>query len=387
MNYSLLPSTMIRAAAVLSLIGMACGDAGGASETSSSETDSTTSDDTSTSASTSDPTEGPTTSDATGVPTTGTTDASTTTGEAPASGLFVVAVGEQGSILHCDEDGCESMPSPVSSELDDVVVLAADRAFAVGSAGVVLAWDGAAWTTMDAPTGANLSAVAALDDQILFVGGSDGTMLRWDGATWTEVEHPVQGVSDQTVHEIAFAGPDFGLAVVCSFSELGQSSILRWDGASWTSEREGMDNMLSSLAVASPAVAAAGGHAPTPDEPLNLLTRDAQATWTRVEDIEERNFVTGVSFASESFGMAVTDLSFGPHPPVLALWDGAQWTTQDVQDPHTAVHLVDAELGFLVGWGDDDGAFVQRWKAGELTRLPTDSSATALWGVDGIRLP
>ena len=375
---------MIRAAASLSLMVIACGDAGGASETASSATDPTTSDDPSTSSTTSDPTGGPTTS---GAPTTGTSDASSTTGETPAEGLLVVAVGEQGSILHCDEDACESMPSPVSTELDDVVVLAADRAFAVGSAGVVLAWDGAAWTAMDAPTKANLSAVAALDDQTLFVGGSDGTMLRWDGATWTEVEHPVQGVKEQTVHEIAFAGPDFGLAVVSSFSKLGQSSILRWDGASWTSEREGMDNMLSSLAVASPAVAAAGGYAPTPDEPLNLLTRDGQGTWTRVEDIGERNFVTGVSFASESFGMAVTDLSFGPRPPVVALWDGAQWTTQDVQDPHTAVHVVDPELAFLVGWGDDDGAFVQRWKAGELTRLPTDSSATALWGVDGIRLP
>ncbi|WP_143141073.1 WD40/YVTN/BNR-like repeat-containing protein [Nannocystis exedens] len=380
---------MMRATATaLALMVMGCGDAGGASETSasSSETDPTTSDDPSTSTGV-DTTGVPTTSDATGETTTGTTEASTTTGAAPGDGLFVVAVGEQGSILHCSEDACESMSSPVESELDDVVVLAADRAFAVGSAGVVLAWDGAAWTAMDAPTEANLSAVAALDDQTLFVGGSDGTMLRWDGATWSEVEHPVQGASGQTVHEIAFAGPDFGLAVVSSFSELGQSSILRWDGASWTSEREGMDNMLSSLAVASPAVAAAGGHAPTPDEPLNLLTRDGQATWTRVEDIEERNFVTGASFASESFGMAVTDLSFGPRPPVLALWDGATWTTQDVQEPHTAVHLVDAELGFLVGWGDDDGAFVQRWKAGELKRLPTDSSATALWGVDGIRLP
>ncbi|MCY0994753.1 hypothetical protein OV203_46940 [Nannocystis sp. ILAH1] len=40
-----------------------------------------------------------------------------------------------------------------------------------------------------------------------------------------------------------------------------------------------------------------------------------------------------------------------------------------------------------MGWGDGDGAFVRRWKTGELTRLPTGSSATALWGVDGIRLP
>ncbi|WP_434419799.1 WD40/YVTN/BNR-like repeat-containing protein [Nannocystis pusilla] len=384
MHYSFLSSTMTRAtAAAVSLTVMACGDAGGASETDApgSETEPATSGDTSTTTG-ADTTGVPTTSEATGETSTG-----TTTGDAPADDLLVVAVGEQGSILHCREDGCESMPSPVSTELDDVVVLAADRAFAVGSAGVVLAWDGAAWTAMDAPTTANLSAIAALDDQTLFVGGSDGTMLRWDGATWTEVEHPVHGVKEQTVHEIAFAGPDFGLAVVSSFSELGQSSILRWDGASWTSEREGMDNMLSSLAVASPAVAAAGGYAPTPDEPLNLLTRDGQATWTRVEDIEERNFVTGVSFTSESFGMAVTDRSFGPRPPVLALWDGETWTTQDVPDPHTAVVLVDAELGFLVGWGDDAGAFVQRWKAGELTRLPTDSSATALWGIDGIRLP
>ncbi|MFY0538987.1 WD40/YVTN/BNR-like repeat-containing protein [Nannocystis pusilla] len=199
-------------AAAVSLTVMACGDAGGASSTDApgSETEPATSGDTSTT----------TGADTTGVPTTseatGETSTDTTTGEAPADELFVVAVGEQGSILHCREDGCESMPSPVSTELDDVVVLAADRAFAVGSAGVVLAWDGAAWTVMDAPTTANLSAVAALDDQTLFVGGSDGAMLRWDGATWTEVEHPVQGVKEQTVHEIAFAGPDFGLAVVSS---------------------------------------------------------------------------------------------------------------------------------------------------------------------------
>lgn len=279
------------------------------------------------------------------------------------------------------------MPSPVATELDDVLVLAADRAYVVGAKGVMLAWDGVAWTQMEVPTKANLSTVAALDDMTLFVGGSDGTMLRHDGVSWTEVAHPVQGVSGQTVHEIVFTSPDFGLAVVSSFSELGQSSILRWDGASWTTEREGLDNMLSSLDVASPGVAAAGGHAVMSDDPLHLLTRDGQATWTPVADIAERNFVTGVSFASESFGMAVTDLSFGPRPPVLVLWDGAGWTAQDVLDAHSAVHLVDAELGYLVGWADDAGAFVQRWKAGKLTRLPTDSTATALWSVDGIRLP
>ncbi len=328
--------------------------------------------------------------------TTSASTGSTGTGGSPGAGggggdgtseMFVVAVGEQGAILHCDEDACEAVDSPVSTELDAVWVRSADEAYAVGAHGVALAWDGRSWKEMAVPTDHSLLSLAAMDETTLFAGGEEGLILRYDGSAWTEVGNPMSGTEGFWITGISFAGSGFGLA--SGGKKIGDLDgvLLRWDGAAWLVERENLDNDLDSVAVASANVAAAGGWA-TVGEQLNLLTRDDAGTWTRVTDIHQRNYVTGISFASETFGIAVTDGDFGSQvPPAMVIWDGESWTAQDHAESMSQVHVIDETLAFVVGWTDDEGPFVERWEQGQLTRLPAPDVTTALWGVHGIRLP
>jgi photosystem II stability/assembly factor-like uncharacterized protein len=321
---------------------------------------------------------------------------STGTGGSPGTGggggdatgdVFVVAVGEQGAILHCNGDACEAVESPVTTELDAVVVRSADEAYAVGAQGVALAWDGRSWKEMAVPTNASLLTLAAMDDVTLFAGGEDGLILRYDGTAWTEVANPMSGTEGFWITGLSFAGPSFGLASGGELLGNLDGVLLRWDGTTWAVERENLDSHLDCVAVASEALAAAGGFA-TAGESLNLLTRDEGGAWTRVSDIPERNFVTGVSFASETFGIAVTDAEvLGAVPPAMVFWDGALWTAEDHVEPMTQVHVIDDTLAFVVGWTDDEGPFVERWERGQLTRLPAPDVTTALWSVHGVRLP
>jgi hypothetical protein len=149
--------------------------------------------------------------------------------------------------LHYDGSTWERVPAPAppqGTQLEDVVALAPDDAWAVGYTNpgdvhrpVALHWDGTNWQATRVPgPGVQSSELLGVDalapDDVWAVGvysvDSDPTTLfeHWDGSTWSLADtshcHPLGGLSG-----IGFVSPDDGWAV-------GHASICQWDGRGWT---------------------------------------------------------------------------------------------------------------------------------------------------------
>lgn len=148
------------------------------------------------------------------------------------------AVGRAGTILRHTEGRWVTVPSPVTSALNDVVVVSPTLAFAVGNGGTILRYDGAAWLQEASPTEATLSALSFTAPDDGWAVGYNGTVLRYDGHGWQEITGPTPG---HYLMDVVVLGPD----EVWVAGEVG--ALWRYDGANWhldTVDAPAMENQI-----------------------------------------------------------------------------------------------------------------------------------------------
>jgi hypothetical protein len=150
-------------------------------------------------------------------------------------------------IEHWDGQAWRITPGPVftqSAQINDLVALAADNAWAVGSqltgdfehttgAPLIEHWDGHSWTQVPDnvtayPNGGSLAKVAALAPNDIWTAGGTDLIQHWDGRTWQVVAHPAQGNNTQFSALAALAPNDVWVAGTAK-----NSVFLHWDGAGW----------------------------------------------------------------------------------------------------------------------------------------------------------
>ena len=97
---------------------------------------------------------------------------------------LVVAVGENGKILHFEGERCEprEVMSPTQATLRSVWVESPSCAWAIGD-GVTLRWDGEVWQEIPIETTDAILGACLMDDE-LWVTTERGEVYRHDGRRW-----------------------------------------------------------------------------------------------------------------------------------------------------------------------------------------------------------
>jgi hypothetical protein len=182
---------------------------------------------------------------------------------------------------------------------------AANDAWAVGSfyTGVTDAtlaehWDGAAWTRASTPnpaSGRYLRDVGAVDPADVWAvgyayapGGHRTLTEHWDGSAWTVAPSPnIPGIAN-TLSSVDVAGPDDAWAVGSWIDTDGDYEPLveHWDGAAWSAldvpGQEGVDDLLSGVAVAGPDDVWAVGFTSGPGGSRTLIEHWDGVAWSPV---------------------------------------------------------------------------------------------------------
>jgi hypothetical protein len=110
----------------------------------------------------------------------------------------IIAVGQQGTILHFDGTAWSVVPSPTTASLNAVWGASADNVFIVGEielevSHVILHFDGATVSTMHQGEKALLGIHGSGPDRVYAVGAKrngdsvSGGVFRFDGIGWAEV--------------------------------------------------------------------------------------------------------------------------------------------------------------------------------------------------------
>ncbi len=174
----------------------------------------TTTSTTDTSTSTTDTT---TTTSSTSTTTTSTTTTSTTTTSTTTS-TTTTTLGVHWQLI---STGISS-----STNLNDVVFLDANKAFAVGDGGTIeySADGGSSWSQVDSKTTFNLSTIAAASG-IAYACGKNGTIVKYDGSAWALMSSP----TTETLMDICFISSLEGFV----FSA-GNRVYKTTDGSTWT---------------------------------------------------------------------------------------------------------------------------------------------------------
>ena len=142
---------------------------------------------------------------------------------------FVVAVGDNGAILHFTGDECRAtrVDSPTEAHLSAVWVESERSAWAVGERGAVLRWDGDTWATV---------AMGAKDDELFAVWSCPGDGTWIGGRDTLLVQHPGTGAQGTLMHTDAVllgiwgSGPD-DIWFLCK-----GRLVLHWNGTTCTAQ-------------------------------------------------------------------------------------------------------------------------------------------------------
>lgn len=149
-------------------------------------------------------------------------DESLLRGVAAAGDGSMIAVGEDGIVLHHDgQDWSEARPAGDVTLHD--VAMADSTALAVGADGTALLWDGDSWAALDTGVEEDLRGVALLDDSYGLVVGTSGTVLEYteDGLA------AMAGAGFRDLNAVDIRARDDALAV----GERG--TIMRFTGEGW----------------------------------------------------------------------------------------------------------------------------------------------------------
>jgi len=249
--------------------------------------------------------------------------------------------------LHSDGSKWKVVPSPNLEhgiELEDVVSLAQDDAWAVGSSendldtvNVALHWNGQKWSIVPTPQpgGDGLDRLSAVDaagpDDVWAVGTYEGDqvydrslVLHWDGNAWSVVSNPCDTPGGLT-----------GITVLSASDiwAVGNATTCHYDGSSWTyvpSPQPHGDEIgypLEDVSGSSPTdVWAVGARAIEYDETVvfsSIAEHWDGSQWTLVTDVPGQ-ILYGVEALAPKNVWAVGSDSFGP---LIVHYGGSGWKT------------------------------------------------------------
>lgn len=97
----------------------------------------------------------------------------------------VFAVGDEGTILHCDGTDWTAMePGGIADDFRHVSGSSGSDVYALGARGFLVHYDGSSWSRVHSPMGGNSGAMGAVGPKDLFV-VDYSVIYRYDGANWT----------------------------------------------------------------------------------------------------------------------------------------------------------------------------------------------------------
>ena len=239
----------------------------------------------------------------------------------------VIAVGDNGLILHYNGTDWTPMTSSTSDSLMSVWGTSADNIFALGSSGTILHYDGTAWTRMTSPTYNPLIDIWGASDNDLFAAGLTGGILHYDGNQWEKMP---DGPSGAILMDI-WGSSGNNLFVV-------GSSIFHYDGAVWTEMPAEISGSLRSVWGSSGTDVFAVGDAGT------ILRYDG-TTWTPTESSTSETLIA-VWGNSQDQVFAVSETGS------VLRYDGNNTWTQTTSGTHSGLTAVCRNSGsdaFAVG--------------------------------------
>ena len=279
------------------------------------------------------------------------------------------AVGNAGKILRFQGGVWSVYPSPVTSYIKEVQVLAANNAWAVGE-DPILHWDGNAWTDFPISIAGMkkiyLTSLYMLNANEGWAAGviytddsySNNLLLHWNGAQWQQVDLSVYSFVNP---------PDFTDSQIWASSANnvwitgnGGNTFLRWNGSAW-SDVSNSDYRIGRISGVSANNIWGTGDSKSGDNYNASIFHWNGTGWSVYSDLGSSLGLRSITMASSTLGWIMgyryQDGS-GNSGPVIFTWNGAAWTETSLPGDEMmySVAAPDATHAWAVG---EDGAILQ----------------------------
>jgi hypothetical protein len=253
------------------------------------------------------------------------------------------------------------------------------------------------------PADGTLQGISGTSSSDLWVVGQllKPRILHWNGAWWHET--PQEDPTNDGLFDVEAIAPDDAWAVGYQNSSIDPLAM-HWDGQRWvviSTPSPGFTHYLYGLdAIASDDVWAVGSF--TTDENLwPLALHWDGALWTQVRTVDPAPYSElfyGISAVSSDEVWAVGRQEVEPftYQPLIARWDGAQWSVVEAASPPAgeSAHLYEVSAisptdAWAVGWYGDpfpDRPMIQHWDgtSWSFVQVPTYPGAATLLGIEAI---
>jgi photosystem II stability/assembly factor-like uncharacterized protein len=266
-------------------------------------------------------------------------------------------------IWRCWDDGS---PDPCHRHLGNITFLSDDDGWIVGDHGAILHWDGEEWKVVTNPSNLELDRIVAISsDQAWAVGApwssrhdNKRTLLRWDGKTWSIFTN---STSLDFIGPISFVNENDGWAIVNEAPHPSPASYLaHWDGKAWIKVID--TPPLYDIKMVSPNDGWAVGKSGV------MYRWDGQSWQVYRSPATTDRWITNLSFVSENEGWAIVDYE------AVIRWNGSEWQEVPFPDEIRPLQIIMASSTY--GWiiGDDETNYFQliRWDGQSWNLLKND---------------
>ncbi|ADQ13958.1 ABC transporter permease [Halanaerobium hydrogeniformans] len=194
--------------------------------------------------------------------------------------------GEDGIILREVDGSWQRMPTDTDQDINDLVIIGSDQAYAVGDNGLFLRWDGVEWSQIDSGTTRNLREISFSAPEDAIIVGDRGSIIHYRDGELSEPSY--RGFMDSTFRNllaVSYFSPNQAIAVG------ERATVMIYDGENWYADDSGASRSLNGVIHISESEAYAIGLRGT------ILKYDGE-TWETLDRITRRDY-RGISYGSE----------------------------------------------------------------------------------------
>ncbi len=246
------------------------------------------------------------------------------------SATDVFAVGDGGTILHCNSSVWSIMSSGVTDDLAGIWGSCYSDVFAAGANGTIIHYDGSVWGTMTSATASDLAGIWGSSSCDAFAAGDNGTILHYDGIAWS----PMSSGTTQALHGVWGTSPSDVFAVGGGWDSYpydGNGIIVHYDGSTWSPMISSTTDDLTGVWGNSPSDVFAVGFAivgvgDVIPYRFTVLRYDGSA-WNTLETGEGFLNRVWASSATELFAVGGDTGGWAPTRGTILHYDGSGWST------------------------------------------------------------